>query len=239
MSRFKDYYKILEVNKDTSDEVIKMAYKALIKKYHPDLNRDNIEFCNKIIVEINEAYSILSDREKRCAYNKEYDIYYDLNDSSNNKASHSKNYKSNNEDIIHSKNKGVRFSNKNKRKVFKNIAIGIIVILFLGAYAIKEYNELQVQKEKAIEIVKKNTGNSYYLVEAAEYEFDNPTIYEWEVSKVSEDVMFVSWNFDDNDSKEDGWYLYSFEVNLKDNKFSPVDGNDELEKKYKDLGYFD
>lgn len=64
-----NYYKILEIDKDASDEIIKNAYKTLVKKYHPDLQTGN----NKIIAEekikkINEAYDVLSDKTKKQEY---------------------------------------------------------------------------------------------------------------------------------------------------------------------------
>ena len=65
----KNYYKILEVDKNASSEVIDKAYKALAKKYHPDLQDDS----NKAQAEeklklINEAYSVLSDPSSRAKY---------------------------------------------------------------------------------------------------------------------------------------------------------------------------
>ena len=67
----KNYYEILEVDKNASDEVIKVAYKSLVKKYHPDLKegqeKQNAE--NKI-KEINEAYDILSDKFKKSEYDE-------------------------------------------------------------------------------------------------------------------------------------------------------------------------
>ena len=69
----KNYYEILEVSQNASSEVIEKAYKTLAKKYHPDLQPDEAskkESENKM-KEINEAYEILSDEEKRKIYNLE------------------------------------------------------------------------------------------------------------------------------------------------------------------------
>ena len=57
----KDYYKILQVAPDASTEVIQMAYKALAKKYHPDLNPGQEEAAQEKMKDVNEAYEILSD----------------------------------------------------------------------------------------------------------------------------------------------------------------------------------
>lgn len=63
---YKDYYKILQVSKDASQEEIKRAYRKLARKYHPDVNKDaNAELKFK---EINEAHEVLKDVEKRKAY---------------------------------------------------------------------------------------------------------------------------------------------------------------------------
>ena len=64
-----NYYDILEVSKNASPEIIEKAYKTLVKKYHPDLQKDSDK--NKYeekIKKINEAYDILSDSEKRKNY---------------------------------------------------------------------------------------------------------------------------------------------------------------------------
>jgi len=62
----KDYYKVLGVNRDASSEEIKRAFRQLAKKYHPDLNpgKDTEEKFK----EINEAYQVLSDSQKRSNY---------------------------------------------------------------------------------------------------------------------------------------------------------------------------
>lgn len=66
----KDYYKILQVAPDASPEVIQMAYKALAKKYHPDLNPEQEEAAQEKMKDVNEAYEILSDKDKRWQYDK-------------------------------------------------------------------------------------------------------------------------------------------------------------------------
>ncbi len=64
------YYEILQVSENASQEVIHMAYKALLKKYHPDLNRDNIDFANYMTAQINEAYAMLSEPSKKESYDE-------------------------------------------------------------------------------------------------------------------------------------------------------------------------
>ena len=63
----KDFYKILGVPEGATVEQIKKAYRSLAKKYHPDANPNNEQAENKF-KEINEAYEVLSDKEKRAKY---------------------------------------------------------------------------------------------------------------------------------------------------------------------------
>jgi molecular chaperone DnaJ len=65
----KDYYDILGVKKNATDEELKKAYRNLAKKYHPDRNKGNKEAENKF-KEISEAYAVLSDKEKRQQYDR-------------------------------------------------------------------------------------------------------------------------------------------------------------------------
>lgn len=67
----KNYYDILQVNKNASPEIIEKAYKTLAKKYHPDLQaEENKKQAEEILKEINEAYEVLSDLEKKQNYDK-------------------------------------------------------------------------------------------------------------------------------------------------------------------------
>ena len=79
----KDYYKILEVNKFASQEVITKVYRTLAKKYHPDSNPENIQEAEEKFKEISEAYEILSDEEKRKAYDAELEEYYNAQRTAN------------------------------------------------------------------------------------------------------------------------------------------------------------
>lgn len=64
-------YDILEVSKKASKEVIDKAYKTLAKKHHPDLqSAENRAYAEEMMKKINEAYDILSDEEKRSAYDR-------------------------------------------------------------------------------------------------------------------------------------------------------------------------
>ena len=64
-----DYYEILGISKTASEAEIKSAYRGLAKKYHPDLNPDNPEAELKF-KEINEAYEVLMNPDKRAAYDR-------------------------------------------------------------------------------------------------------------------------------------------------------------------------
>ena len=70
MAEKRDYYEVLGINKGASDDDIKKAYRAAAKKYHPDLNPGKEAKRGQVQREVNEAYDVLKDKEKRAKYDQ-------------------------------------------------------------------------------------------------------------------------------------------------------------------------
>ena len=68
MSEKRDYYEILSISKNASDEQIKSAFRKKALEYHPDRNKS--KDAESKFKEVNEAYQILSDSEKRSKYDQ-------------------------------------------------------------------------------------------------------------------------------------------------------------------------
>ena len=69
MADKRDYYEVLGLSKSASDDEIKKAYRKLAKKYHPDMNPGE-KAAEESFKEVNEAYSVLSDPDKKSKYDQ-------------------------------------------------------------------------------------------------------------------------------------------------------------------------
>ena len=70
MANKRDYYEVLGVDKNVTDDELKRAYRKLAKKYHPDANPDNKKEAEEKFKEVSEAYEVLSDSQKRRMYDQ-------------------------------------------------------------------------------------------------------------------------------------------------------------------------
>lgn len=105
----KDYYRILEVHPEASQEVMNKAYKTLVQKFHPDrYHVTNKSVMEEKMREINEAYEVLSDPKLRENYDRHYEA------------------------ILASGNSGAPVK-QNKGRIVKWFLIGAFLTLFLGS----------------------------------------------------------------------------------------------------------
>jgi molecular chaperone DnaJ len=65
-----DYYDILGIPKNATDDQVKQAYRNLAKKHHPDMNRENPKAAEEKFKELSEAYEVLMDKQKRANYDQ-------------------------------------------------------------------------------------------------------------------------------------------------------------------------
>ena len=136
----KNYYEILQVNKNASNEIIEKAYKTLVKKYHPDLQQESTKAISEEKLKlINEAYDILSDSEKR----KQYDI--SLEKESISQEEFNKIYKENQvlkNELNNIKNKNIDYNktNYNENKNSYN---------YQNDYVINQYKSYEQEFDKA------------------------------------------------------------------------------------------
>lgn len=70
MANKRDYYEVLGVNKNATEDELKKAYRKLAKQHHPDANQENKKQAEEKFKEVQEAYEVLSDKQKRQMYDQ-------------------------------------------------------------------------------------------------------------------------------------------------------------------------
>lgn len=153
-----NYYEILKVSKTASQKEIRDSYKKLIKKYHPDLYKGNRDYAEKITKELNDAYSVLSNAERK----KEYDaiinppcenIYTHTSNKQNNKSiEYEEDIKPSLEDIMKEKIYNIVDEKTSKMNTQSKTFLVILVILFallLTAISINDYINIVKLSNKA------------------------------------------------------------------------------------------
>ena len=159
--QFKDYYEILEVHRKASTEVINKAYVTLAKMYHPDLNRDKLEFANEKMKLINEAYETLKDTKKRELYNQKYDQFVSssfgqnfANDNLKKEDNDTKHYSESNKNGYHNN----RFIMYKDWIYFKNYTDDKLYKMNIGGT-----RKVKIDDENKVIILKVKDGWIYYL----------------------------------------------------------------------------
>lgn len=140
-----NYYEILQVREDASDEVIKMAYKALVKKYHPDTFLGDENIAEEMMKQINLAYEVLSNPQKR----KEYDSFLSHQRNNQNEEK-SKRYEENKE------------QSKQQKVNYKKYAFFILIILSVIFLLLPLFNKSDIEsvKDSVVMIVTYDENNN-------------------------------------------------------------------------------
>ena len=134
---WKDYYKILQVHPTAEQEVIKAAYDKLARKYHPDTNKTPT--ANQRMKDINEAYEILSNIEKRRQYHKAWLQTTHIGGDNSDRYTSPKSESTNKETSADSSSKGQTSAPNANRHVFPTWAkwvIGLAIAWFIFIIAI-------------------------------------------------------------------------------------------------------
>lgn len=146
----KKYYEILEVNKNASNEVIDRAYKVLVRKYHPDLNRGEKDVSiEKKIRELNEAHDVLMSEVLRDQYDRELEEY-EFENMMRKSAKYMEKENSNEYDYNNTskQTKFVRRKEKDKQtqdETYQVGTLGAIINIFKSVFTHRKSN---IQREK-------------------------------------------------------------------------------------------
>ena len=173
------YYDILEVSETASEEVIRMAYKALAKKYHPDVFQGDSKEAEEKMKQINEAFETLSNKEKR----EQYD-----NNLRNKKNSSSME----NQYSVHPNQPPINDNKVGKQSKVSKFGVCILIFSILTVVIIGILNGIEITN---------NENNS--ITNASSYTENKHTLSEWRKQKIieksnflDESIVFVIEGFD-------------------------------------------
>ena len=209
-----NYYDILEISKNASDEVIKNAYRALAKKYHPDTANSNSDEIEEKMRKINEAYEVLSNKEKRALYDEDLkrQELENMQDSSLSSDEVHLTSNINSESEEYGTKKAPKTEEEKKKELRKKIiiiaiitffSVALISFLIVSAFVEPQKSEEEQNKqtteekeeEETEEIKdKENTNNSY----ESEYEVKN-----YNDDKIVEHNVNENTNTNENDNNID------------------------------------
>lgn len=151
-----NYYEILEVSVNASSEVIKNAYRALSKKYHPDRFKGNKSFAEEKLKEINLAYETLIDENKRLLY--DYDNGFKIDPNAIIVDENVTDEEEENQEKENKKDKTIWVIKKKNVLITFSIIIAFILAFFIG---IKIANVSSARKEE--KNVESTTTNDTYI----------------------------------------------------------------------------
>ena len=172
-----NYYEILEVSTNASKEVIKNAYRALIKKYHPDSYTGDKEFAQEKVKEINEAYEALIDDDKRLLY--DYDNGFKIDPNAPKEEEQITVTCETEEQKVKQEEKSkfdIRSFLKNKKAV-----VFSVIVLFICAFSIgliiagKTGEDVDNNKDTTNEVVENKTVDKEYHENNNTYKQNNKT----------------------------------------------------------------
>ena len=184
-----NYYDVLRINKDASSQEIKTSYKKLIKRYHPDLYPGNKTKAETITRDLNEAYEVLSDPEKRYIYDlslqepvdeatiissKQQNIYYQEKNNIENKKSPNfeENLRKNIYEFVDKKTENL--SSDSKNKILFIIIFLAFLILFITTNDFLNFQlSIKERKKQQEELKSQNYIYNDYYYNYYFYEKDN------------------------------------------------------------------
>lgn len=161
-----NYYTLFNLQKNASKQQIKNAYKKLVKQYHPDLYRGDKAFAEQKMKEINEAYAILSNPEKKSEYDEslkppEYSNSVSFTSTASTTTNPSSNSNSENRVRKFITEKLTKLDKKHQLQIFILFLIIILALFLINLIQVQHYLTTQNQPSTNQSTVF-NTTNSIY-----------------------------------------------------------------------------